>query len=78
MVAVPSWLSAKVTPDGSVPFWVSDGTGNPVVVTVTAAMAVPAVVVAVGALVKTMVWSTSMVSDWLTPPAMLVAVTTIG
>ena len=37
MVPVPLALSVKVTADGSVPFLVSDGTGNPVVVTVNGA-----------------------------------------
>ena len=49
-VAVPSPLSAKVTPAGKVPVSLIDGVGLPVVVTVKVA-AEPAVKVAVLALV---------------------------
>jgi hypothetical protein len=45
MVAVPLWLSVKVTPAGSGPFLVRAGAGNPLVVMVNGAMAVPAVTV---------------------------------
>src|SRR3984885_6048301 len=78
MVAVPLPLSSKVTPEGRAPVLVSDGTGNPAVVTGNGVMAVPAVVVIPGALVMTAGWSTATVSHWLTVPAVLAALSRIG
>ena len=50
IVAVPSSLSVKVTPEGSAPVWVKDAAGVPVVVTVNDP-ALPVVKVALSALV---------------------------
>ena len=57
-------MSAKVTPAGKVPVSLIDGVGLPVVVTVKVP-AVPAVKVAVLALVIAGAWLTVRVKDWV-------------
>src|SRR6516162_3474188 len=64
MVAVPLPLFLKLTPVGSVPVLVSDGAGNPTVVTVKE-NCVLTLSVAVAALVMAGAWRTVSVKFWV-------------
>jgi hypothetical protein len=75
-VPVPSPLSAKLAPAGR-PVAVSFGAGEPLVATVKE-KGVPAVSVAVAALVKANVLPTVSVNAWLTVPAELLAAIVTG